>query len=130
MILFFDNSQNDRVIIKTFDDFGQLIRAYQKLNASSVAVFRFVLNKIIVEKISKLIIVVGPGRFSKIRSAVSLANVLSLVLGVRLIGVKKSETDYDFVQLAKAKGDQMIQPFYGKEANITKPKLKKISYGS
>ena len=77
--------------------------------------------------VNKIIVVTGPGHFSRIRSGVTTANALALALNIRVIGVKAQEK-YDWQKLAKLSGKKMVLPFYGKEPNITKavPKRLKI----
>jgi tRNA A37 threonylcarbamoyladenosine modification protein TsaB len=130
MILFFDNTQKEDIQIYLLDEFGNLSKQWNKSSSTTSETLRFLTKKIKAENIHKMIVVRGPGMFSRVRSAVAMTNALAFSLNIRLVGIKKQEKPYNFTRIVKDKGEKMIEPFYGKKANITKPKLKKIQYVS
>lgn len=130
MILFFNNIERDETKICLFDKSGNLVGEWSKINSTTSEILRFLTKKITKENISKMIVVRGPGMFSRVRSAVAIANALAFSLHIRLIGIKKQEKAYNFRRVVKHEGHKMIEPFYGKKAHITKPKLKKTQYVS
>lgn len=72
----------------------------------------------------------GPGQFSFLRSSVVTANTFGWVLRIPVSGIESSEfnTENEFVEkglkkLNRKKRFQPIVPAYGKEPNITMPRL-------
>ena len=84
-------------------------------------------------KLKAIIVVNGPGPFTALRIGVVTANTMSWALKIPIVSIKLSEfKDIDdllrigYKKLAKTKPGKIIEPFYGKEPNITKnKKLKK-----
>lgn len=75
-----------------------------------------------------IIVVPGPGGFSNVRSAVTLANALGFALGIALVVIKPKEDESAEalfgrgIRLVKrTKSVKIVQPVYGKEPNITFP---------
>jgi len=76
-----------------------------------------------------IIAITGPGPFTSVRIAVTVANNLAYALDIPVIGLKnlKQSSDQDLIKQAfkkikKAKRGEIIKPFYNKEANITQAK--------
>ena len=91
-------------------------------------------NKIKLTNLKGISVVIGPGAFSSLRLACITGNTLAYCLKIPIIGVKIQEYN-DIDQLIKISQKKLqneagfrlnkqIQPFYGKEPNITKPKKK------
>lgn len=77
-----------------------------------------------------IIVICGPGPFTALRIGIVVANTLSWALKIPVVGMKLTEfKDIDdlikksFIKLHKIKIGDIIEPFYGKEPNITKRKL-------
>ena len=76
-------------------------------------------------------VVAGPGRLTALRIGIIAANTLGWSLKRPVIGVKASEFDdiKDLVKISlkkikSAKAGVLVQPYYGKEPNITRKKTK------
>ena len=77
-------------------------------------------------KIKGIAVVAGPGSFSALRVGISLANTLGWTLNLPVLGVKLDEFG-NFEELAevaakkikKVKVGSIVEPYYGKEPNIT-----------
>lgn len=78
----------------------------------------FLRRKVTFSNLTKLAVVVGPGPFSKVRTAVAVGNALALGLGIPAIPVQAGYA-VDLAELAKKKGQPMLEPFYDKQPNIT-----------
>lgn len=82
-------------------------------------------KKASLESLSHIIVVQGPGAFSRIRKSVTIANTLAYGLDIPVIGIKVGETDKltdpGFLARAvkKSRKGKWVMPFYGKEPNIT-----------
>src|SRR4030042_810882 len=86
-------------------------------------------NKISLEKISAIIGVTGPGKFTAARLGVSIANALSYSLAIPSAGLRLDE--FQSIEEAFALGEKKLKenkksgqlcPFYDKEPNITSKK--------
>jgi tRNA A37 threonylcarbamoyladenosine modification protein TsaB len=74
-------------------------------------------EKTTLEKLETIVVVAGPGHFSRIRTAVATANALAYGLQIKIIGVKAGTKLTE--QILKQKSQNVIQPLYDKEPNIT-----------
>lgn len=74
------------------------------------------------DQIQQIAVVTGPGPFSKIRTAVATANALAFSLKISIVGMAKGELPHDLRKLLSFKSQKMIQPYYDREPNITKPR--------
>lgn len=77
-------------------------------------------------------VVRGPGGFSCTRSGVVIANLLSRIFQIPLVGVMADEaTDLASLFRRVQSGDVMtvafVEPIYAMEPNITMPKTKRIA---
>lgn len=86
-------------------------------------------NKKVFKDLQGLIVVCGPGPFTSVRIAVAVANTLSYVLKIPIIGIENKKQAKDeqnikagLLKLKKVKIGSYIKPVYGGEANITRPK--------
>lgn len=69
--------------------------------------------------IKKIVVVRGPGFFSRTRSGIATANALAYALGIPMAGVKASQVPKDFQKLDKLKWQKIVLPYYEKAPNIT-----------
>jgi len=79
-------------------------------------------------KLSGIIVVRGPGRFTSLRIGIATANTLAFALKIPVVGIKLVENiqEIDFVKLIKSmKKRGYVVPMYGKEPNITKASRQK-----
>jgi len=76
-------------------------------------------QKVELKNLEKIAVVVGPGGFSRIRTAVSTANALALGLGILVAGLKKDQLDIGLDKISIAKGQKIVVPLYDKNPNIT-----------
>ena len=76
-----------------------------------------------VKNISGIGIMRGPGSFTGLRIGMAVANTLADGLGVPIVGeTGDSWQESALGRLSSGEDDQVILPFYGGDANITKPK--------
>ena len=76
-----------------------------------------------VKNISGIGIMRGPGSFTGLRIGVAVANTLADGLGVPIVGeTGDSWRETALGRLSSGEDDQVILPFYGGDAHITKPK--------
>ena len=66
----------------------------------------------------------GPGSFTGLRIGASVANTLADGLEIPIVAVKSDENwrEIAFESLKNGKNDKIALPFYGRDANITKPR--------
>lgn len=76
------------------------------------------------DQITKIAVVTGPGGFSRIRSAVAVANALAFALKVPIAGINKTEVPKDMKNLKVLPMKKMVEPRYGKQPNITMSRSK------
>jgi len=76
-------------------------------------------EKIRLSDLTKLAVVIGPGYFSKIRTAVATANALAYGLKIPVIGIKSGQK-LVWSKILGGKSHLMVRPFYGKQPNITR----------
>ena len=76
-----------------------------------------------VKNISGIGIMRGPGSFTGLRIGMAIANTLADGLGVPIVGeTGDSWRESALERLSSGEDDQVILPFYGGDAHITKPK--------
>ena len=76
-----------------------------------------------VKNISGIGIMRGPGSFTGLRIGMAVANTLADGLGVPIVGeTGDSWRETALGRLSSGEDDQVILPFYGGDAHITKPK--------
>ena len=76
-----------------------------------------------VKNISGIGIMRGPGSFTGLRIGMAIANTLADGLGVPIVGeTGDSWRETALGRLSSGEDDQVILPFYGGDAHITKPK--------
>jgi len=81
------------------------------------------------KKLHGIVVFIGPGQFSYLRTGVVIANTLGYTLGIPVVGISAVDavTPEIFFQnglkkLSKTKKRRLIVPEYGSEPNITKGK--------
>ncbi|HYE21997.1 MAG TPA: tRNA (adenosine(37)-N6)-threonylcarbamoyltransferase complex dimerization subunit type 1 TsaB [Verrucomicrobiae bacterium] len=84
-------------------------------------------NKVKLEQLKKIGVIIGPGQFTQIRTGIAYANALGFSLNIPVVGVKKDSVQ-NIKQLLKLKGQKQIKPFYDKAPNITKAKKRKLNF--
>jgi len=113
-----DNSIKDQISLAgNYKVSENLLRLIDRLLAK---------NKLSRVQLQGIICVAGPGPFTSLRIAVTIANTLAYTLQIPVIDVINAQ-NYDNKKLIeigigllnKQKVGQYIQPFYNKEANIT-----------
>lgn len=74
-------------------------------------------------------VVTGPGPFTALRIGVATANTMAWALKIPVVGIKLIEfkdikrlVEISEEKIKKTKAGSIIEPFYGKEPNITKKK--------
>lgn len=80
-------------------------------------------NDIDFKDLSAIGVFKGPGSFTGLRIGITVLNTLANSLTIPIVG----ETGDDWRQKAvgaikSGRNDEMVMPFYGSEANITKPR--------
>ena len=76
-------------------------------------------QKTTLKQIITLAVVIGPGGFSRIRTAVSTTNSLGYALNIPIIGLLKDQVPSDLFKLGKFRGKKSTLPKYDREPNIT-----------
>lgn len=72
--------------------------------------------------VKKVVVVRGPGFFSRTRTGVGVANALAFGLNVPVAGIKKSQIPSDLMTFKQLKFSKSVLPYYDKAPNISKPK--------
>lgn len=106
-----------------FNQAEKLLPAVSKLLAA---------QKIKMEKIRAIGVVIGPGGFTAVRIGVAVANGLAYGLNLPIVGIKKDEFADNaelvaniFERANGAKPAKLVMPFYDREPNITMAKVRK-----
>ena len=133
MYLIIANAQTDKSILalgeqekiikkiekkRTFHESENLLFLIDKLLKS---------KKIKPEKLNGIIVIIGPGSFTALHIACTIANSFAYANKTPLYGFK--QTEYNkledlLIKVKSNKSQESLEPFYGKEPNITKPKKK------
>lgn len=65
----------------------------------------------------------GPGSFTGLRIGLTVLNTIANAQGIPIVGAKGSEWQVEALErLHNGEDDQIVLPFYGSEAHITKPR--------
>ena len=134
MILFINTSQAEEAILM-LDDGRRILRhsfatGFNKTDTLLKHINIFLIKRELEAKDLKgVVVVTGPGPFTSLRIGVVVANTLAYALNIKVVGIKATEfISNDMLvkkgeaKLVKVKSFQIVEPFYGKEPNITKPK--------
>lgn len=84
-------------------------------------------EKVSLSRLSRIVVVRGPGKFSSLRVGITCANALAWSLNISAVGITKGE--FDSISAGKnilnaagfSKKFHIVTPEYGKEPNITRP---------
>ncbi len=134
LYLLIDTSNKDYLYLATFDSSG-------KTASKNISIGYKYSEKIVVEvdgflvesgnnldDLTGIIAVEGPGRFSAIRSGVSVANALAWSLDVPVLPISSENRDESALKAVrnnrKRKFSRAILPVYDQEPNISKPNNK------
>ena len=80
-------------------------------------------TQISLDELTGIILFAGPGSFTSLRIGHSVANALASSLAIPVVSVKGPDWLEDGVKrLHAGKNDKIALPFYGSEANVSKPK--------
>jgi tRNA A37 threonylcarbamoyladenosine modification protein TsaB len=86
-------------------------------------------NRVGVEKIKSIGVVVGPGGFTSVRIGVAVANALSYALKLPVIEIKNNDfsdnntlINFVFLKSKDLKKIKLATPFYDRKPNIGNPK--------
>jgi len=82
-----------------------------------------------IRNLKGVVVVSGPGPFTALRIGVITANTLAWALNIPVAGIKLTEfkninelVEISEEKIKKAKVGTIVEPFYGKEPNITRKK--------
>jgi len=122
VILFFDTSDPEQVQLALIDQ-RIVWHKFASRNLSEELlpqIQKFCQKqKVKLNNLAKIAVVVGPGGFSRVRTAVSTANALAFGLSIPVIGLKKEQIDQGLDKISSIKGQKIVAPFYDKNPNIT-----------
>ena len=140
MFLFIDTSAKSMVILALFSK-SKIIRILKKATGirqgeKLLPSIDYLLKKEDkkLEAIKSIIVVAGPGGFSSLRTGIAVANALSWFLRVPIVGIRADEVpreenklvEFLHKKISKAQAQEIIEPLYGKEPNITIKKESRI----
>lgn len=80
------------------------------------------INKLSLNNLKKIVVVTGPGPFSRMRTAVVTANALAYALNIPVIGINVLQIPKNLRDLNRISGTKQVLPFYERPPNITKSK--------
>lgn len=131
MILFLDTT-TDAYALALCTQEGRFLRRKVLMRNDRIgdAVFRTVTMFLKKKKITLIVAVLGPGRFSGIRHGIVIANTLSFAWDIPLRGIEKNDRETPRQLLNRAlqqkNSSLLLVPRYGQEPTITLPKKKKV----
>jgi len=135
MILFIDTAQRDDSTLILKKGEKEYCRKFSSQNArQGDALYEidalFKKAKAQPAALTGIVVVKGPGGFVALRTGIAIANAFGYALQIPIVGVeKKNASDAESVfaaglkKLRRKKTFSPILPEYGKEANITSPKI-------
>jgi tRNA A37 threonylcarbamoyladenosine modification protein TsaB len=122
MFLFIDTSEYDQTQLALVD---KQVKSHVFLSVALSEKLVLEIKKFLkkesvkLNSVKKIGVVVGPGGFSRIRTAVSTANALAFGLNIPIVAIEKSEIPKDLRDLLVKKAKKMVEPKYDREPNIT-----------
>lgn len=124
MYLFLDPRAQSEIIVGITSGFGTP-RFFSYQRDDKVSLLEFILKKV-PTALHGVVIIPGPGGFSNVRSAVTLANTLGFAAKLPVISVRPKKTEEShavfergILMLKNGKSDKNIRPLYLKPPNIT-----------
>lgn len=123
MILFLDTTSDIYVLALATRE-GVLLHTKKIARDERIGdrAFRVVEHFLKKKKLTAIIAVIGPGRFSGIRHGMSIANTLAFAWTIPLIGVEKKDGETPRALLKRAvlqETSSLLVPHYGQEPTIT-----------
>lgn len=123
MFLFLDKTI-ERVEIILIDETGKMVKNVMKKGVKNI--LPIIAGTIKNKEISGIIVIHGSDSFSISRSKVAIANTLSFVWDIPVIGLKRSDfcdeksmIETGLKKIKRASHRNIILPIYDKEPNIT-----------
>ena len=132
MFLLINTAEPERITVALITSEGKVFKQKtaqdSKAKSSQLLILidkLLLVNKTIRQEIEGIIVVTGPGAFSRLRTGVVTANTLAFALKIPIAEVNLQEAgDLEKIIVAGTEkiakgGDKIVEPFYGKEPNIT-----------
>lgn len=117
MILFIDTTDNDFAKIALITGKKVVSKTWQtkRLSETLMPIISSLLKrqKVKFQDLHKIVVVKGPGFFSRLRTGVATANALAFALNIPVAGTKRG--------FLKLKFQNQVLPYYSAKPNITKP---------
>lgn len=131
MYLIIENSKSDKTILALGEDKKIIKKIEKKREFHESENLLFLIDKLLsqikikIGELDGIIVILGPGSFTALRISCVIANTISYTEKISLYGFKQNEYKKleDLLKKVKNKKPKnYLEPFYGKEPNITKPK--------
>jgi tRNA threonylcarbamoyladenosine biosynthesis protein TsaB len=100
-------------------------QAHRELSMTILGKIRDILarNQIDFKDVNGILVFQGPGSFTGLRIGITVANTLSYSLQIPIVGASTDNwISRGRQQLEHGEHDQLVQPEYGRQPHITKPK--------
>jgi len=119
MFILLDNSADDKIIIHARLDTDVVQHSFLSVEHSVVSAVQHFLSKVGIglSGLKGMAVVIGKGRFTSTRVATTVANVLSYVFKIPVVGVETSECEW-WDKIASADAGKYITAKYSGEPNI------------
>lgn len=132
MVLFINTAEKNKItvgLIKSDFLFDRIVKECQWQESEKLLPMVKTLlkkNETSLEKLKGIIVVKGPGGFTSLRIGVITANTLGYSLKIPVVGVRlgKKMIEQGIRQVKRIKTFRIVEPYYGRPPNITKPKKK------
>lgn len=129
MFIFLDPRSQDQVVVGISSEANKpRFFVYQRNDRISLLEFITKKLKPITYNPKAIVVVPGPGGFSNVRSAATVANALGFALQIHVVAMKPKVGESHeqafkrgIIRAQRAKSGKPVQPIYGREPNITPP---------